>query len=322
MHLLIDNYGAKLEVEDEKFKISCEENVRYVSAMKLLSINILKPCVLTTPAIALAARNQVPLLVYNKVGKVEACIWSHSYGNIADIRARQAFYCQSDAAIAWIRQLLQLKQEGQLQNLTWLADRVRAAATTINSHIANIKDLKPMLKKADTKEGLRALEAQASKRYWEALCTALQNYVAIPGRIKKGASDPFNISINYLYGILYGHTEASLIRAGLDPYMGLLHINRHQRPVLAYDHIEPFRHWADRVAATLFMHGFHSPRNFGLGEKQTMELTGEGKRMLITSFFAFLEQRSYLNGRRIKNRDHIQYLSSSLVATLKKFPII
>ena len=321
MHLIIDNYGVKLEVEDDKFKISTEKEIRYASPLKITSINILKPCSVTTPALALAAKNQVPVLIYSNLGKVQACIWSHQYGTIADIRLRQAFFAQNAEAIEWATYLIKLKIEGQRRNLQWLTQRVIAKKEETGKKIGGINGLLSLLQHAGTKEDIRVLEAQASRQYWDAIVLALEKYITIPGREKRGAADPFNICLNYLYGILYGQTEASLIMAGLDPYMGILHINRHAKPSLAYDHIEPFRPWADRLVMELFMQGFYKTGNFQPVSTNEVTITISGKRELINRFFSFMEQRSYLNNKRIKNKDHLHHLSSSLVTVLKKFKL-
>jgi CRISPR-associated protein Cas1 len=51
--------------------------------------------------------------------------------------------------------------------------------------------------------------------------------------------------------MLYGHCESALIHAGLDPFIGIMHRDEYNRPVLVYDFIEQFRHWADYVVCHL-----------------------------------------------------------------------
>jgi CRISPR-associated protein Cas1 len=46
-------------------------------------------------------------------------------------------------------------------------------------------------------------------------------------RQKRPAYDPFNVLLNYLYGMLYTAVHLSLLKSGLDPYMGILHADRY-----------------------------------------------------------------------------------------------
>ena len=319
MHLLIENYGVRIEVEDGKFRISAGEAVRFVSPLKLGSISLLKPCSITSSALALAAVSQVPVLIFGTNGKIQAWVWSHQYGTIADLRVKQAFFSKSPAAILWAAHLIYSKLLNQVQNLQWLAGRIIRRKEEILKTAGRINELASMLNKAASIEQLRAQEAQASKQYWETVAASLAEYITVPGRVKRGADDPFNICLNYLYGILYGQVEASLLMAGADPYMGIMHINRHARPALAFDHIEPFRPWVDKLVMELFMHRFGDAANFEQGPEKKYQFTAAGKKTLINAYFSLMEERSYLGGKRIKNKDHLHQLSGELVATLNKF---
>lgn len=320
MHLLIGNYGVKLEVEADRFKISDAEEIRYASALKLSSICFLKPGTATTAALELAAENEIPVIIINETGDVTAWLWSHRYGTIADIRVNQAFFSRSVAAVQWMQQLMQRKLQEQAGVLQWLGTRITAHQLLLTENGQFIAKQSNELGKAHTMEAIMATEAIASLHYWGTITTAMQKYVHIPGREKRGTNDPFNICLNYLYGFLYGQIEQSLLMAGADPYMGFMHINRHARPALAFDHIEPFRPWVDRLVIQLFM----KPNEllpYLVPDEATgkLRIDSSGKKILLSTYFQFMEQRSYLAGKRIKNKDHIHFLSRELVQTLKKF---
>lgn len=55
------------------------------------------------------------------------------------------------------------------------------------------------------------------------------------------AFDAFNSLLNYLYGMLYVMVEMALVKAGIDPYMGILHADEYQKITMVYDCIEPYR---------------------------------------------------------------------------------
>ena len=67
----------------------------------------------------------------------------------------------------------------------------------------------------------------------------------------KPALDRFNCVLNYLYGMLYAQVELALVKVGVDPSLGIMHVDRYNRPTMVYDFIEPYRQWADQVAMDL-----------------------------------------------------------------------
>lgn len=88
---------------------------------------------------------------------------------------------------------------------------------------------------------LLALEANASKLYWQQARELLRTNIDWKGRQTVGATDLINSLLNYGYGILYARIEQVLVVAGLDPYGGFIHTDRPGKPSLVYDFIEEFR---------------------------------------------------------------------------------
>ncbi|MBK9257718.1 MAG: CRISPR-associated endonuclease Cas1 [Saprospiraceae bacterium] len=321
MNIFIDSYGVYIDVKDSQFQMKDDENVRQISPYKVTSINLLKPCAITTPAILLAAEFEIPVLIYDQTARVQAWCWSHQYGTIADIRIRQAYYCRSDARLDWIQLLLNKKAEGQISNLTWIKNRVPRLKNTIDTAIGGIQNQMIIIKDMKNISRMRSAEAHCAKMYWDVIFQAFTQHTDAQKRTKYGAQDNMNMSLNYCYGIMYGIIEASLLMKGVDPYIGLLHINRHDKAVLTFDHIEPFRPWIDRMVIEMFVRGFGQGDNFEEDDTGQLKISTDGRKALITAFFDMMEQRSYLNGLRIKRKDHVHHLSAQLVDKLKKFEI-
>lgn len=321
MNIFIDTYGVYIDVEDGLFQMKDQDNIRQISPFKVTSINLLKPCAITSPAILLAAEFEIPVLIYDQTARVQAWCWSHQYGTIADIRIKQAFYSRSDEKLDWIKFLLIKKMEGQIQNLSWIKNRVPRLAVQITTTITDIQKQISVLGQINQPGSIRSTEAFSAKIYWDIIFQAFGGHIDAQKRSKYGAQDTMNMSLNYCYGIMYGMIEASLLMKGIDPYIGLLHINRHDKAVLTFDHIEPFRPWVDRMVVELFIKQFDNDNYFVEDDTGKMLISTEGRKTLITSFFDMMEQRSYLNGMRIKRKDHIHHLSAMLVDKLKKYQI-
>lgn len=113
------------------------------------------------------------------------------------------------------------------------ADRIRKSAY----RLPNVPD-----QSTDVDAGRRvifSIEGRAGAQYWGAIKAVLGD--AFPGRTGRGATDPINMALNYGYGILYSAIWAALLKAHLDPGIGLLHASPGDRGSLVFDLIEPFR---------------------------------------------------------------------------------
>jgi CRISPR/Cas system-associated endonuclease Cas1 len=142
-------------------------------------------------------------------------------------------------------------------------------------------------------------------------------------RQKRPAYDPFNVLLNYLYGMLYTAVHLSLLKSGLDPYMGILHADRYgATPTLVFDAIEPYRPWADVVALRLALDGEVGPESFEQREDPTegLWLSGVGKGVVIDRMLAFLEESAPMAGqtRKIKRRVQMDMRAQQLAVGLKE----
>lgn len=103
--------------------------------------------------------------------------------------------------------------------------------------------------------------------------------LGFPGRRTRDAIDPFNQTVNYVYGLLYGEVWRSVLCAGLDPYAGILHGSERDQGSLVFDVIEEFRApFADRLALGMLGRGFRP--HFG----KEGELRLGTRRLLIRAF--------------------------------------
>ena len=90
------------------------------------------------------------------------------------------------------------------------------------------------------------VEGAAAAVYWSALSAAF----GVPGR-DPDASDPFNLALNYGYGVLRYAVWRQVVIHGLDPYAGYLHVDKSGRPSLVLDLMEEFRPHVDLMVLRL-----------------------------------------------------------------------
>ena len=107
------------------------------------------------------------------------------------------------------------------------------------------------------RERMLSVEGRAASRYWGAVQLIIPADLHWPGRATQGATDRFNMALNYGYGVLYAQVERCLVLAGLDPYGGFLHADRPGKVSLVMDLIEEFRQpVVDRTLIGLVNRGF------------------------------------------------------------------
>ena len=100
-------------------------------------------------------------------------------------------------------------------------------------------------------------EGRAAAKYWTSLAKLIPGELAFPGRQTRHATDPVNSAVNYVYSMLYGEVWRSVVRAGLDPYFGIMHGSERDRGSLVFDVIEEYRApFADRVVVGMLGRGF------------------------------------------------------------------
>lgn len=88
------------------------------------------------------------------------------------------------------------------------------------------------------------------------------------GRQGRGADDPCNVALNYVYGILLGEVTRAVLPCGLDPHAGFVHSSSRNKPALALDLMEEFRPLvADSVVIGVINNGELLPSMFtGVGD--------------------------------------------------------
>ena len=157
-----------------------------------------------------------------------------------------------------------------------LARQVRALAQF------EISDLK-----SQTDE-LRGLEGLASSLYFGVFSLLLkqQREEFVFGlRSRRPPRDRINCLLSFLYALVRHDCIAALTAAGLDPFVGFLHVDRPNRPSLALDLMEEFRPWlADRLAITLINRQQVGPEHFQEREGGAVEFTEKGRKLVITAY--------------------------------------
>ncbi len=324
MQLVIEKRGTSLKVKDGQLIVKYGDQQQALSFNQIESMVLSKASVLTGEVIAQAIEHQIDLLFVERGGKPFARLWSPYFGSISTIRRHQLLFSQSAEALDWVKEMLSRKMENQQALLYALAlpngTTDKLIAKTVE-HMNEDKERLAKIKGASLYElapRIRAIEGQATRRYFQCVNLHLPEMYRFSQRSRRPALDMTNAMLNYAYGMLYGRMESALIKAGLDPMIGIMHREEYNRPVLTYDCIEMFRTWADWVVFDLCRQQVIFKEFFEI-EAGGYWLANPGKRILIQHLTDFFEEQIEWDGAWRSRFTHMQLFAQRLASKMKAF---
>lgn len=324
MQLYINKPGSSLRIRNGQLLIRHELREEQIPIGKVRSIFLTRSAHLTAEVAFTAAELDIDIVFTDRNGQPVARLWSNRFGSIATIRKQQLAFSQSGESAPWVRELLAEKIQGQIALLLLLIRidksneaEIMTAVNRIEGYRSRILGLGGATLGEITGE-LRALEANASRAYWRSISAALPQQYAFEGRSRRPATDMFNALLNYAYGILNNQVESALIRAGIDPFIGIFHRDEHQRPVLVYDVMERFRPWADFVVTSLCRQEVIFVEFFEV-EAGGFWLSEQGKRILVQTYHDYFEEITHYQGLDRSRRTHIDLYAQMLATHFKTF---
>jgi CRISPR-associated protein Cas1 len=183
--------------------------------------------------LVLGQRGQV-VAEMRPVDRVNRTVETRMAQYAAKLEGRALYYAAEMVVAKIVNQARLLRYLARSRRETWLrneAYRVEEEAHSIHKMVVG-GEL--------SAEALRAVEARAAKKYWQAIAALLPQDYGFTGRNPLG-DDGVNKALNYAYAILYGVVHDALTVAGLDPYAGFLHADRSGKPSLVYDYSDTYK---------------------------------------------------------------------------------
>lgn len=339
MQIYIDSYGAYLHVRNGKFQVALKHNPTQSFATDDVDVIFLtEGATATADALMLALDKNIPVIFLNYLGQPVGQVWSGQFGSIATIRRNQLHFSEHTEGWLWMSQTLASKVDKQALVLRQLTDKYPVLFTEkvykkLGSTLSTLDGLAKNLKRytindTDFKRvamDFRAYEATASRHYFRFMASLILNPKwQFESRSFNPATDYFNCLLNYLYGMLYAQVELSLVKVGIDPSIGVLHVDRHNRPTLVYDFIEPYRHWAETVALDLALEDAVSDEGFipiPEDDKGGLWLGSKAKSIVIGRFLSFLNEAILFNKKQQKRLMVLDLEAQKLASQLKNFKI-
>lgn len=319
MELVLNTYGTSLNRDNEGFVITHSEGRQRIPADGITSIQISKGAQITSDAVMLAVEREIEVLFMDKGGNVIGRIWSPKYGSVSTIRKGQLNFSLSKSSIKWIKEVICRKIENQQALILMMNVEDDYTRNVVNRSIRRLEDYRTKVLSidgeviSDIASTLRGWEGLASKIYFETLNLFLPEEYRFDRRSQHPAMDIVNAMLNYGYGILYGKVEGALIKVGIDPYIGVLHRDDYNRPVLVYDVIELYRVWVDYVVYTLVIQKAITEEYYSVHSDGSYWLEPLGRRVLIQSLNDYLDETIEVKGT-IRSRQHQMFLYAQSLA--------
>jgi CRISPR-associated protein Cas1 len=166
----------------------------------------------------------------------------------------------------------------------------RNAGDSASRVVAQLAALAAQAEEAENAATLLGIEGTATRLYFTAFPTMLNDLSVLPGpaftglRNRRPPTDAVNCLLSFSYSLLTKEMLAACVIVGFDPYLGLFHQPRFGRPSLALDLAEEFRPLlADSCVLTLLNTREIGPSDF-IVRAGAVTLTPDGRRTVLRAW--------------------------------------
>ena len=326
MDLVINTFGVSLSRDNDGFVISNHDGVQKVPVAGIRSIQLSRGAQISSDAVLLAVENEIEIIFMGQSGMPMGRIWSPKYGSVSTIRKGQLTFTFEHDAVVGIKDLISRKIQNQqammlMMNTSGSPEMQRVVDKSIN----RLEDYRKKISAldgeivSDISSTLRGWEGVSSKIYFDTMNLFLPETYRFESRSQHPAMDVANAMLNYGYGLLYGRIEGALIKAGIDPYVGVMHRDDYNRPVLVYDVIELYRVWIDYVVFSLLCQNVITEEHYSVRGDGSYWLEPLGRRVLIQSVNDYLEEVIEEKGLQRSRATQIVLYAQNLAQKFKKY---
>ena len=327
MELILNTFGVTLNRENECFVITSADGRQRIPPDGIKTIQVGRAAQITSDAVMLAVEHEIEVLFMDRAGTPVARVWSPKYGSISTIRKGQLNFTYTHDALVWIKEVILKKIENQQALMLLFQTDEEADRRKVEKNIQKLEDYRNKIRVLDGEvvndvaPTLRGWEGQASKIYFSTINMFLPEQFRFEQRSQHPATDVANAFLNYGYGLLYGKIEGALIKAGVDPYIGVLHRDDYNRPVLVYDIIELYRVWVDYVVYTLLSQNAITDEFYSVRADGSYWLEALGRRVLIQSLNDYLDENVTQKGVVRSRMTHLTLYVQNFAKKLKSFSL-
>lgn len=317
LDIYIQNQGSSLKKEKEHFLIYSSEESKPLSTDMIKSFIISDGCSITTDSIKLAIENNIPIYFSDNMGKIYGKIWNTSYNVPVDLHLKQLKVFSSKYGNLLGRKWIIEKIGSQKNHLLKLHKRKKLSFNILEKQFDDIiEKIRSIDIEAENYANIiMGYEGTASRLYYLSINNFLPDVWKFEKRNHQGATEPYNIILNYLFGVLYSKLDHILTISGLNSNIGILHSNSVNQKSLLFDFIEPYRYIVWETTFGLFSKKLIN-KNFFNSENN--RLNYEGKKIILTEFYRKMNQTQEIKGKNYKLEFIILKRAKNLVKDLNE----
>jgi len=321
--LIVSGYGAFMGKVSERLTVKKGKKIIYeFPFFRLSEVTVAsKGVTLSTNLIMELCQRGIQINFLHGTGKPYAKIVAPALTATVHARREQILALNDERSVKFCRLVVEAKMGNQMKLLKYFGKYLKTSDLERFQKVDSIaKNLASLRKKAKAVEGkdiqeirgtLMGLEGTAGRLYWEGVKEIISQRAEFMGRVHRGATDTVNALLNYGYGILYTQVWGAVITAGLEPFVGFLHVDRPGKPSLVLDLVEEFRQpVVDRTVIA----------NVNMGQKSRMEgglLDADTRKEFSAKILERLESRETYQAKKYQIRSIIQIQARSLASFLR-----
>ena len=194
-------------------------------------------------------------------------------------------------------------KDGLELSKNWILEKVRLLILhleELNSPTQKVEEINMIVEYINLSTDpqiIRGFEGRIGRIYFKELRRQSKSKEEIGTRNLRPASDSFNISLNYTYGMLYRELQNLFFTHRLEPTIGFFHTNEGNKNSLIFDFIEKYRVYFLKNIYNHFQNNRITINIFEIVEGKNL-LKKDGKIFLIGEFNKIMSRQYQKNSKK------------------------
>lgn len=289
MILYVTDQGAGVYRRGERLQVRRREEVlAQVHLHDLEQVVLMGQIALSAPAMSTLLERGIDTVFLSTNGRYRGRLVGPARRNILLRQKQFKQYGEEAFRLGVARAVV----EGKLRNMRTLIMRLaRRRGMDVRTVAHLLRRCVQRVAQVTNAESLRGIEGAGTAAYFGALGGFFPEAFKFEGRNRRPPKDPANAMLSFGYALLGNSIEGAIYTAGLDPYLGFLHVVDYGRPSLALDLMEEFRPvLVDALVLDLVNHHRVQREDFEARDGGVF-LQGDSRKQLIAAYQRRLEDR-------------------------------
>lgn len=282
--LYVAEQGALLRREGSRLRVTKKDSLLLeVPAMKLQAVALYGNVQVTSQCLRALLDEGVSVGIFTRNGIYKGRLQGPV--DRGGALRRKQWTCAADPGfcLSFGRAIVRGKLLGAKQVAAAYAKNY-VAATLGHAHEA-LTDAIERIDEAPDADVLRGIEGSAARAWFDLFARCNRSEFAFERRVKRPPPDPLNALLSFGYTLVLRELDGLVEAAGLDPAVGFYHTAHANRPALACDWVEEFRHvLIDRLVLSLVNLKVVRPEHFVDLEDRGLRMTPEGLRAFLAAY--------------------------------------